>query len=238
MHCHLDLYSNPFSVAKECNNRGVYLLSVTTTPSAWGGTSKVGSGYPRIRTALGLHPQLAHSRYREIDLFESLVPKTKYIGEIGLDGGKGYLEHMERQLWVFRRVLSCVSENGGRIMSIHSRASSKIVLDELKANPNAGTPILHWFTGTKTELKLAIQMGCWFSVGPNMLTTARGKALVAAMPLDKIIPETDGPFGKYNGKQLEPWDSAMVPKLIAQARNTDVEAVQAQLYDNFRRLVS
>ena len=40
-HCHLDLYPNPREVAKECAKRGLYVLSVTTTPSAWEGTSAV-----------------------------------------------------------------------------------------------------------------------------------------------------------------------------------------------------
>ena len=41
----------------------------------------------RIRVALGLHPQLAHERRTEIDLFDSLLQNSRYVGEIGLDGG-------------------------------------------------------------------------------------------------------------------------------------------------------
>ncbi|WP_420230172.1 TatD family hydrolase [Psychrobacter sp. ER1] len=58
MHCHLDLYQNPFEVAKECDDKGIYLLSVTTTPKAWEGTKLLAHGSSRIRTALGLHPNL------------------------------------------------------------------------------------------------------------------------------------------------------------------------------------
>src|ERR1035437_1612235 len=85
-HCHLDLYPDPQRIADECNNRGLYVLSVTTTPSAWKGTSALAGSHPRIKTALGLHPQLAHQRKSELALFEQLLPRTPYVGEVGLDG--------------------------------------------------------------------------------------------------------------------------------------------------------
>lgn len=37
-HCHLGLYPNPPAVRDECVRQGLYVLSVTTTPSAWEGT--------------------------------------------------------------------------------------------------------------------------------------------------------------------------------------------------------
>ena len=37
---------------------GIYVLSVTTTASAWEGTAALAHGSPRIRTALGMHPHL------------------------------------------------------------------------------------------------------------------------------------------------------------------------------------
>src|ERR1700741_2594809 len=84
-HCHLDLYPDPHAVRDECARRGLYVLSVTTTPSAWNGTFALSRDAPRIRTALGLHPQLAYERHSELDLFESLIAETRYVGEIGLD---------------------------------------------------------------------------------------------------------------------------------------------------------
>src|ERR1035441_1290583 len=88
-HCHLDLYPNPLAIRDECDRRGMYVLSVTTTPSAWKGTSALAAPTKRIRTALGLHPQLAHERMSELALFDSYLPETRYVGEIGLDGAPG-----------------------------------------------------------------------------------------------------------------------------------------------------
>ena len=85
-HCHLDLYPNHHAVRHECDRRCMHVLSVTTTPSAWRGTSALAAGSLRIRTALGLHPQLAAERKSELGLFETLLPEAPYVGEIGLDG--------------------------------------------------------------------------------------------------------------------------------------------------------
>ena len=234
MHCHLDLYPNPFKVAGECKARGTYVLSVTTTPKAWEGTCKLAEGSSRIRTALGLHPQLAHQRKNELDLFDSLLPKTKYIGEIGLDGGKAFKDHWDIQLKVFRHILQSVNRAGGRILSIHSRASAAPVLDELAKSE--GIPILHWFTGSVGQLKKAIDLGCWFSVGPAMLKTNRGVSLVERIPANRILTETDGPFGNINKHPLLPWETEIAEEQLSKIWRCPLQEVRNQLSLNFKTL--
>lgn len=234
MHCHLDLYPDPFEVAKQCDEKELYVLSVTTTPKAWDGTNRLATGYKRIQTALGLHPQLAHQRANELELFDSLLPDAKYVGEIGLDGGKGYKEHWEIQIKVFKHILAQVNNAGGRIMTIHSRACAGRVLDELEGIN--GIPVLHWFTGTKSELKRALSMGCWFSVGPAMLETKRGKELVSIIPKNRILLETDGPFAKSKGKPLMPWDTDMAIESIAYLWGVQSQEAERALLSNLREL--
>ena len=155
MHCHLDLYPNPFDIVKKCKKKGVYTLSVTTTPKAWRGTKKLEIDNPQVKTALGLHPQIAHERFDELQLFDQLLPEARYVGEIGLDGGKNYKKYWKVQLKVFRHILKSVDLSGGRIMSIHTISSSSAVLEELRNI--SGVPILHWFSGSKSSLKKAIE---------------------------------------------------------------------------------
>jgi TatD DNase family protein len=236
MHCHLDLYPDPFKVAEECRVRGTYVLSVTTTPKAWDGTCKLAEGADRIRTALGLHPQLAHQRSNELELFDSLLPSAKYVGEIGLDGGKSYKEHWDLQLKVFRHILNSVGRAGGRIMTIHSRASAASVLEELKGVP--GIPVLHWFTGTQRQLKQAIEIGCWFSVGPAMLNTKKGRQLVSIMPKERVLTETDGPFAKYSGEALKPWDSTIALRMLSESWGTSCAETEAVLKNNLKTLLT
>lgn len=237
MHCHLDLYPNPFVVARQCKSHGLYVLSVTTTPKAWHTTSRLTSDNPRIRTALGFHPQLAHERYKELELFDALLPDAKYVGEIGLDGGKDFKKHWDIQLKIFRHILRSLEDAGGRVMSIHSRASADAVLSELDEHPGAGLSILHWFSGNKTELRKAVDQGCWFSVNPVMLATKRGQELVALVPKNRILPETDGPFARLNNNPLMPWESVIILSQIAKLWSMRVPDVEFILFENFKDLV-
>lgn len=78
-HCHLDLYPKPQAIIERADLSGVYVLSVTTIPKAWLGTKRLAKGRRRIRTALGFHPELAHERYSELGLFDTLVDEAPYV---------------------------------------------------------------------------------------------------------------------------------------------------------------
>jgi len=236
LHCHLDLYPDPFTIARQCRDQDIYILSVTTTPKAWQGTKKLARDNHKIKTALGFHPQLAHERHHELELFDRILPQAKYVGEIGLDGSKNYKPYWQVQLTVFRHILHSIDKAGGRIMSIHSRASAKAVLAELSGIK--GIPVLHWFTGSKLELRLAIDQGCWFSVGPAMLSTKRGKDLVSAMPQQRIVTESDGPFAKWQRKSLMPWDVEKSFVLLAEIWRITPKKVREIISNNFKSLIA
>lgn len=238
LHCHLDLYPEPWRVAEECRERQLYVLSVTTTPSAWNGTAALAKGASRIRTALGLHPQLAHERKGELALFERLLPETRYVGEIGLDGGPEYKRYWGDQVTVFERILAACRNDGGRVLSVHSRRATAPVLDHLEKSPDAGTPVLHWFSGSPRELSRAVDLGCWFSVGPAMLAGQKGRALAGSMPRDRVLTETDGPFAQVGGQSANPWDAAIAVEGLADIWCVTRQEAERLLRENLRRLTS
>jgi TatD DNase family protein len=236
-HCHLDLYPDPLSVRDECMRRDVYLLSVTTTPSAWKGTSALASDAIRIRTALGLHPQLAHERQHELALFDSFLPETQYVGEIGLDGAPEFRKHWDSQISVFEQILAKCAAAGGRIVSVHSRLASAAVLEHLEKYRDAGTPVLHWFSGGFRDLDRAIKLGCWFSVGPAMLAGARGRELALRMPRERVLTESDGPFAQVAGVAVQPWQVDLAVEGLSRTWSLSRETVDQMLLSNLRRLL-
>ena len=238
LHCHLDLYPNPQAVRDECLKRGMYVLSVTTTPSAWKGTSALVADTPRIRTGLGLHPQLAHERQNELALFDSVLPETRYIGEIGLDGAPEFRSHLQSQVVVFEHVLAKCRAVGGRIMSIHSRRASGAVLDYLEKFSEAGTPVLHWFSGSFRDLDRAINLGCWFSIGPAMLASEKGRALAARMPRERVLTESDGPFAQLNGEAVMPWHVEKALGELSQIWSLPPEEVDQNIHRNLQSLLA
>lgn len=237
-HCHLDLYPDPRSVIRECEERKLYVLSVTTTPSAWVGTRQLAIGMARIRTSLGIHPQLVHERMGELPLFDRHLETAKYVGEVGLDGGPEFSFSMKDQIMVFDHVLSACREAGGKIISIHSRHACQEVLTHLERNPNAGVPVLHWFTGSQKDLERASGHGCWFSVGPAMLSTERGRRLVKKMPMDRVLTESDGPFVKVDRRSAFPWDVELAVRELASLWDVTVEEADSKLESNLRRLTT
>jgi TatD DNase family protein len=237
-HCHLDLYPKPEEVVRECVARKMYVLSVTTTPLAWSGTTALASGQERIRTGLGLHPQLAGDRKNEVALFRDLLPATRYVGEIGLDGSPECLPYWQDQVEVFERILSLCVAVGGRILSVHSRRAESEVLSRLESFNGAGTMVLHWFSGKSRDLQRAIALGCWFSVGPAMLRTKTGCKLVEMMPRDRVLTESDGPFASYNGRPAMPWDVEEAVKGISSIWQESPSEVEAQLMLNLKTLVT
>lgn len=237
-HSHIDLYPDPKRVAEQVGVCGAYVLSVTTTPTAWKGTVALAQGHHRIRTALGLHPQIAHERLRELPLFDRLLPEVRYVGEIGLDGGPECRRYWREQTRAFDFILAACVHAGGRVMSVHSRRAATEVLDCLDRHPGAGTPVLHWFSGTYAELERATAMGCWFSVGPAMTKGKRGRELLAAMPRGRILTETDGPFGTVKGSPLAPGDVASTIDALAACWDVGPDEAASAVLQSLRQLVT
>ena len=237
-HCHLDLYRYPELAVQEADRAGIYVLSVTTTPKAWKQTLALCANRPRIRTALGLHPELAGEREGELPLFEHFAPATKYFGEIGLDGSAEIRETQAAQARVFNKVLDIASKSGGKVLSIHSRRAADDVLECLAKYPGAGTPILHWFSGSQAQLRRAMDQGCWFSCGPAMLRSANGRAIAASLPRDRVLPETDGPFARDGSRPLQPQDSWQAVSMLADIWGLPEIELVGMLRQNLRTLVS
>ena len=207
-HCHLDLYPDFEAAVAECEREAVYTLAVTTTPRAWQRKGEVASKTKYVRAALGLHPQLVAEH--EIDLWERLLPQARYVGEVGIDAGPRFYKSLEAQRRVFERVLKACAKDGTKILTIHSVRAVKAVLDMIEANlpEGRGTPVLHWFTGTGAEAKRAACLGCYFCVNASMLGDEKRRALVAALPPDRLLTQTDGPFTLSGDRPSRPQDVA------------------------------
>lgn len=215
--------------------RDMHVLSVTTTPSAWVRTHALEKGH--IRTALGLHPEIAHLRRAELQLFDKLLPIARFVGEVGLDGASELRSHWSDQVYVFQHITASCSRAGGRIMSIHSRNAASHVLEILNAHGSGCTPVLHWFSGNTSDLDRAIDLGCWFSVGPAMLSASRGRKLVARMPKDRVLPESDGPFTRLGSKPMFPWHTDIVLRQLSSAWEMQPDRIENLFARNLENLL-
>jgi TatD DNase family protein len=217
------------SFASDALKADIGILAVTTTPKAYEKEIAALRSYANIRVALGLHPQLVFQRYDELPLVKKHLGGTDYIGEIGLDFNNQFYASREKQIAVFDNIIRWCSEKGGKVISIHSVRSDKAVLDILEKYRCAqqNNCILHWFSGSLTQLQRAVEMGCFFSVNSAMIKSANGRGLIYSLPHEKIVVETDAPF---------------INEITEASRlKTELEGVQSALTDflgnNIKRLV-
>lgn len=238
-HCHLDLYPDHESAVREAEAAGVFTLAVTTTPRAWQRNLELTRNTRHVRAALGLHPQLVAERSQELSLWCSCLPETRYVGEVGLDGGPRYFRSLELQKEVFGQVLRECAKAGDKIITVHSVRAAKAVLDHIEAllPPGRGRVVLHWFTGTKAEARRAVEIGCYFSVNAAMLDNDRHKSMVRSLPLDRILTETDGPFTKIGGRASAPADVLVAVEALGRLHEIPPEGVSDLVLRNLRRLL-
>lgn len=235
-HCHLDLYPDHAEQIGRCERERIFTLAVTTTPQAWARNRDLAQGTKHVRAALGLHPQLVIDRGHEIALWEHLLPQARYVGEVGLDAGPRYYKSMDAQKSVFERVLRACATAGDKILTIHSIRAVAPVLDMIEQHLPAGRglPVLHWFTGSASEARHAVHLGCYFSINARMLANERGRALIKGLPLHLLLTETDGPFTNVGKSPAQPADVQYALIALAALFEIDVEQMRQQVLRNLQ----
>jgi TatD DNase family protein len=223
-HCHIDLYPDYVNLITECEQAQVAVLAITTTPKAWKRNRELATG-KFVRVALGLHPQLVAERASELSLWETLLPEARFIGEVGLDAGPRFYSSFNEQKMVFQRILEASAEAKNKILSVHSVRCTSMVLNMIERflPADRGKVVLHWFTGSIAEARRAVEMGCYFSINADMMRSSRGRDLILALPLDRILTETDGPFGVLKNKPSRPTDMPLVVDDLAKLKENLVD---------------
>jgi TatD DNase family protein len=239
-HCHLDLYRDHAAAVAECDRQKIFTLAVTTTPRAWPRNNELAAATKHVRAALGLHPQLVKERANELSVWREHLPLARYVGEVGLDAGPAHYSSFEMQKRVFETILRDCSDQGGKILTIHSVRAAKAVLDMIETLlPVArGAAVLHWFTGTKTEAARAAGLGMYFSINREMLRSDRHRSMVLSLPLDRILTETDGPFAKIDGRDIRPSDVSTTVDELARLLSMPPSELIEVVAENLKRLLA
>ncbi len=239
-HCHVDLYPDPAALVREIERRRVYTIAVTNTPSVFLRLCEIVGDSRHVRPALGLHPELATERQRELPQFETLLPRTRYVGEVGLD----YETKVETDRATQRRVLGIIIEQcdsaGGKVVTVHSRRAAEDVVDAF-GERFRGTYILHWYSGGVRALRRALNNGAFISVNPAMARSEKGRALITEMPRERVLTETDGPFvtvgQSASATAAVPADVQRVVVELARLWGIGADEAGAIIYSNFSALL-
>jgi TatD DNase family protein len=188
------------------------------------------SRYPQVvYAAAGVHPSDA-SRASEDDLWwiEAAAgdPAVVAVGEIGLDVYRGETNLTEQEA-VFERMLE-LARRAGLPVIIHHRAAGRRTLEIVKAHAIT-RGVFHCFSEDAEYAKRVLDQGLCVSFTGNITyKNSRLPEVARALPLDRILLETDAPFMApvpYRGKRCEPARVREVALKLAEIHRVPPEEV-------------
>ena len=209
--------------------------------------ARVEALWPEVRFSIGVHPHQAHQFAGDPERAASAVrdqfaatPSARAIGEIGLDYHYDYSPR-DVQHGVFRAQLRLAVELD-RPVVIHTReADDDTIVILREEGKGALRGVLHCFTGTATLRDAGLALGFYVSLA-GILTFPKAADLretVRAVPLDRLLTETDSPFlapVPYRGKRNEPAYVARVVEALADMHQTPAGDLARRTAANFHTL--
>ena len=198
--------------------------------------------YPYVYAAVGSHPDAADEvcdavleEYRKLC---KLSDKVKAIGEIGLDY---HYEDIPRDLQkkAFIAQMELAKELGLPVI-VHEREAHQDGMDIVRQFSEV-TGVFHCYSGSGEMAKQLVDLG-WYIGFTGVLTFKNArKAIEAAqaIPLDRIVIETDCPYMSpepYRGKRNDPSRVMYVADKLAEIRGITPEEARAITLENGKRL--
>ena len=198
--------------------------------------------YPGIYAAVGMHPHdsqdMKENDYRQLEQWAN-HPKVVAIGEIGLDYHYD-LSPRPVQKEVFLRQLD-VARKTGKPFIIHEREAHADMLDIIRYAARGLNGVFHCFSGSVETAREYLKMGFYISVaGPvTFPKSVKTKEVAKAVPLDRLLVETDSPYltpQPFRGKRNEPAYVRLVAEEIANLRDISLAELAETTTANVRRL--
>ena len=248
-HCHLtmpDFEADRSAVIQRAIDAGIsHMITIGTDIEDSKRAIALAEGYEFIYAAVGIHPHDA----RDItdienvsDTIKILASKKKVValGETGLD--YHYMHSpAEIQQEHFRLEINLAKSLGLPVI-VHSREAKEDtlrILKEEKVEVTGG--VLHCFSGDMDMAEKALNMGLYISFS-GVITFKNAKKMhdiVKAIPLNRILIETDAPFltpVPHRGKRNEPAYVKYMAEKIADIKGISLEELGNTITDNAARL--
>ena len=191
------------SVLSRAREAGVVRVMVTAgTLSESKSAVQMVKDDPALFCTVGVHPTRAREMLPDPvahceKLYRTVVDagsKVVAIGECGLDYDRLQFCSKEDQMPAFLAQFA-LAEKTGLPMFLHDRNTGGDfgrVVREYRSKFSTG--IVHSFTGTMEEMQSYVEMGLYIGLNGCSLKTEDNLRVAAAIPLERIMLETDCPF--------------------------------------------
>jgi TatD DNase family protein len=245
-HCHLDFddYRDriPEVLANMAGAGVSHALCISVTLAEFPRVLALAERHPNLYATVGVHPDYPdHAEVHAEDLARLAGhPKVVAIGETGLDYYRltGDLEWQRQRFRAHIRA----ARASAKPLVIHTRAAADDTL-RIMREEGAGEAggVMHCFTETLEVARAAVEMG--FHVSFSGIVTFKNagslREVAKALPLDRILVETDSPYlapVPHRGKVNEPAYVRHVAETLAAIRGLSLEALAEATTANFFRL--
>ena len=207
----------------------------------------VAARWPEARFSIGVHPHAAGKFASDpagaaaaVSAAIDARSDVRALGEIGLDYHYDFSPR-DVQQEVFRQQIRLARSRRLPVV-IHTReaeADTFRILQEEGAGEGGG--VFHCFTGDRPMAQRALDDGFHISLA-GIVTFPKAlelKEVARAVPLDRLLIETDSPFlapVPHRGGRNEPAHVVRVAAVIAQLRGSTPEEIDRATSQNFNRL--
>ncbi len=243
-HCHLHhpgYFEDPdreVALAREAGVGGIVVVGVD--PEDWPVALRFAERHESVHAILGWHPNALETwdpaRLRDL---EGLLahPKVRALGEIGLDNHHAFVPpDVQREALLAQLDLA---ERLETPVVFHAREAYTDLLAILERRPKRLPYLFHCFTGSGEEAAHAVALSALLGVdGP--ITYQKAQALrdvFAAVPLERLVLETDAPYlapVPHRGKTNRPAYVPLLAARLAEIHGRPTEEVAAITTANAR----
>lgn len=247
-HCHLhfeDFNEDLLGIIERYKKSGIVAIqNICTKISEFDKVYNITKLSDNIFCSYGIHPHEVENEIK-IDVNKSLEivnnPKIIGIGETGLDY---YYEHSPKKLQIesFNSHIEIARISGLPII-IHTRDADEdclaILTEQMKYKEFKA--LIHCFTASEEFAKSVLDLGIFISISGivTFKNATNLQNIVKALPIDKILIETDSPYLApipYRGKRCEPSFVVDTAKFIANLRGEELDYFAKKTTDNFFKL--
>lgn len=247
-HCHLNyagLAERQDEVLASARQRGIAgFLNISTRQKEWNDVVGVAERNSDVWATVGVHPHEAdaHPDLGARILVEAAEhPRVVAIGECGLDY---YYDKSDRaaQRERFQAHIEAAREAALPLV-VHTRDAEDDTAEMLTREVGKGgvTGVLHCFTGSAELAKKGLDLG--FSISISGIVTFKNarelQETARAIPLDRLLVETDSPFlapVPHRGQTCEPAFVADTAAFLAELRGEPIEIFAEATTTNFFKL--
>lgn len=244
-HSHLDAV--PFEADRNAVIARAHAAGVTqqvvpaVTAAAWPSLQAVCATHEGLHPAYGLHPMFLHAhRPEHLQQLRQWIEREQpvAVGECGLDY---FIEGLDAktQQYYFDEQLRLARDFTLPVI-VHARRAVDAVIASLRRIGGL-RGVVHSFSGSTEQAAQLHKLGFLLGIG-GPVTYARAnrlRSIVAAMPLEQLLLETDSPDQPgqaHHGQRNEPAHLVDVLAVVAQLRGSECEVIAKATTANAERL--